>query len=700
MIAGGLWVLLLAGSWGCSRSAGAAGRQDFPNTFFPERLAEVDPARCLPCHEKETAAWHASQHAIANRPVDRDIDKAHFARVVAGVSPYQPEASWSALRITGPGEDTVGEAVGVIGVAPLIQYLLERDDGRFQTHELAYDPAHREWFNIYGSENRQPGEWGHWSGQGMNWNSNCAWCHMTEFKANYDAVTDSYASTWLTQGVSCQQCHPNSAAHTLAAEADRTVSADLVPSTPEVAMHNCASCHARREQLTPDGFVAGDNFYDHFGLTLPDAPNIYFADGQNRDENYVFGSLMLSRMGHGGVTCADCHDAHSHATILPVENNALCIRCHATGERNAPVVDLALHSRHQPGSTGDQCVACHMPKRTYMGRDPRRDHGFTSPDPALSREIGSPDACSECHNDKPIEWSIEYADAWYDTPKREARRERARLLMRAHNPMQPFPAEELQAATVAADQAAWQTTFLRLLARGPNPAAISAEWLEPYLTATDPNVRAAAVRLLARTRVSSEELQRYLADPVRLVRWEAIQELNDRDEVPEVGEADLELHLTAHADRPTGALMMARQAMRRGDTAAAVGHVQRAVSFDSANPMLTYQGALLLDSGGAVDAALELLWGASDAARASGHLYFAEGLLWAEKGDVHRSAATLRLAVERNPTQDRWWYNLALAETKKPDWAAARDAIRRALELVPNAPEYRQLAAIIARQLQ
>ena len=60
---------------------------------------------------------------------------------------------------------------------------------------------------VFGDEQRRPGEWGHWTGRGMNWNSMCAHCHFTEFKKNYDPASDRYASTWREHGVGCAQCH-------------------------------------------------------------------------------------------------------------------------------------------------------------------------------------------------------------------------------------------------------------------------------------------------------------------------------------------------------------------------------------------------------------------------------------------------------------------------------------------------------------
>lgn len=38
--------------------------------------------------------------------------------------------------------------------------------------------------------------------------------------------------------------------------------------------------------------------------------------------------------------------------------------------------DTPAHTHHPVGSTGAQCANCHMPERTYMKVDPRRDHSL------------------------------------------------------------------------------------------------------------------------------------------------------------------------------------------------------------------------------------------------------------------------------------------------------------------------------------
>ncbi len=91
----------------------------------------------------------------------------------------------------------------VIGVDPIRQYLTASTNGRWQTMEVSYDPRANQWFDVYGDEDRRTGEWGHWTGRGMNWNSMCAQCHNTNLRKNYDAATDSYHNTMDEMTVGC-----------------------------------------------------------------------------------------------------------------------------------------------------------------------------------------------------------------------------------------------------------------------------------------------------------------------------------------------------------------------------------------------------------------------------------------------------------------------------------------------------------------
>ena len=96
---------------------------------------------------------------------------------------------------------------------------------------------------------------------------------------------------------------------------------------------------------------------------------------------------------------------------LRAEGNAVCTQCHSpAGNERFPTLRKALyddpaHNFHAPGSEGAACKSCHMPERTYMGVDRRRDHGFRVPRPDLSAATGAPDVCTSCHADKDPAWA-------------------------------------------------------------------------------------------------------------------------------------------------------------------------------------------------------------------------------------------------------------------------------------------------------
>ena len=128
----------------------------------------------------------------------------------------------------------------------------------------------------------------------------------------------------------------------------------------------------RATNCSPASFGPASPITTTYRLTLPTEAAVFYPDGQMRDEDFNYTSLLTSRMGgKAGVTCLDCHDPHSGRTKLPVENNALCLQCHGPSPRNnAPIIDPLAHSHHAADNKGNQCVSCHMPTTTYMQRDP------------------------------------------------------------------------------------------------------------------------------------------------------------------------------------------------------------------------------------------------------------------------------------------------------------------------------------------
>jgi hypothetical protein len=194
------------------------------------------------------------------------------------------------------------------------------------------------------------------------------------------------------------------------------LSVDFAEAGPGVEIEVCAACHARRQSLTSQSSAPGDRFLDNFVPALL-RTGLYHADGQILDEVYVYGSFLQSRMHGAGVRCTDCHERHRLGILA--EGNALCTRCHnPEGTPRFPTLkpgqfDSPAHHFHRDGSDGAQCANCHMPARTYMGVDPRRDHSFRVPRPDLSARLGTPNACTLCHDDKTDAWATEQVRAWY-----------------------------------------------------------------------------------------------------------------------------------------------------------------------------------------------------------------------------------------------------------------------------------------------
>jgi Flp pilus assembly protein TadD len=54
-----------------------------------------------------------------------------------------------------------------------------------------------------------------------------------------------------------------------------------------------------------------------------------------------------------------------------------------------------------------------MPTRTYMVVDPRHDHSLRVPRPDLSVKLGTPNACNDCHKDKPAQWAASAIENWH-----------------------------------------------------------------------------------------------------------------------------------------------------------------------------------------------------------------------------------------------------------------------------------------------
>ena len=408
----------------------------------------------------------------------------------------------------------------------------------------------------------------------------------------------------------------------------------------------CASCHARRYELTGD-FKPGDSFFDHYSLTIVDQTDLYYPDGQVRDEDYEFASFLSSRMRHSEIRCLDCHNPHSMKTILP--GNQLCLRCHNGSYPKAPVIDPGPHSFHSLTNTGSRCVSCHMPTTPYMQRHWRHDHGFTIPDPLLTRQLGIPNACNRCHADQSVAWALASVEKWYGTNMLRHTRERAQWIAAARQG-DASARDHLLSMFTPNEPPYWQAVAVTLLERWmaepPVTRAALAQLQNEY-----PLVREKAVRALdplveaGRTDVAAA-VGALLEDETRCVRVAAAWVLRTTVDPKSRAGRELERALNVNADQPGGQMQLGAYCLARQQLPQALEHFQKAVAWDPNSAPLRHELAVLLSLLGRHKEALRQIQEACRLDPKEAEYQFKLGLAWAELGNLEQTVRALQQAVK------------------------------------------------------
>ncbi len=656
-------------------------------------------ARCAACHAAETAAWRGSHHDRAMQEpsaesVVGDFDDARFEHFGVTSRFFRRDGRPLVETEDADGKLAEFEVAWTFGVDPLQQYLVRFPNGHVQALGIAWDarPAAaggQRWFSLYPDERVPPGDVLHWTAPSQRWNTQCADCHSTGLRRGYDPARDAYETTWAELDVACEACHGPGSAHvawaeaaargeTAPAEADAAseLPVRFPPVRPEdwlldpgapiarlrtprparTELETCAPCHSRRTPLR-EAPQPGDPFLDGYRPALLDE-GLYEADGQPLDEVFVYGSFVQSRMHAAGVTCSDCHDPHSLS--LRAEGNDVCSSCH-----RSDVFDVPAHHRHATGSTGAQCVSCHMPARTYMVVDVRRDHSFRVPRPDLSVSIGTPNTCNDCHREQSAEWAADTVARWFPDGRRRtphfgtalaAGRRGAlgadrTLAALATDPTTPAIARATALSLIARPE----TDTLRRVAADPEPlvrlgALEAADRVEP------------AARLTA--------IQPLLRDPLRALRIEAARALADvppslwrpADRVALAdGLAEYRAAQLAQSDRPESHVNLALLHLALGEPREARRAYETALRLA---PWFVPAAANLADldrAEGREDAAEARLRSALETAPDSAELHHALGLTLVRTGRRGEALVELERASALAPEDPRYAYVLGIA---------------------------------------
>lgn len=590
---------------------GASGAADF-----------IGSDHCAQCHQDETTAWRGSHHDLAMAEASTETVLGDFNNIeftAQGITSrfYRNNGKYY-VRTDGPdGNLQDYEIRYTFGWYPLQQYLIEFPRGHVQSLGLAWDSrpeteGGQRWFHLYPEQTVPHENPLHWTQRDQTWNYQCAECHSTHLQKNYSLETDSYRTSWSEIDVACEACHGPGSKHVAWAEqakqnpaikkqTDKGLVVDLSdrddgswtidkksgkprrggPREKHTQIELCARCHSRRGQIRAD-YEYGKPLGNTHRLALLEE-HLYYPDGQIKDEVYVYGSFIQSRMYQAGVTCSDCHEPHS--LQLRAQGNELCGRCHSPVRYDTPA-----HHHHPDGSTGAACSSCHMPQRNYMVIDARADHSMRVPRPDLSQELGTPNACTTCHTDRTADWATKAVTGWY--PESRYRGPHYGEILHAAVTGSPDAADRLSALAADASQPGIvRATAISYLRDYAQPQQLSL--IQTLLDDEDPLIRASAVRFLEVTDLATRVDQGWplLDDPDRAVRLEATRILAPliRQQLPQQFHAQLEQAIAEYrqaqevnAERPESHLNLGLLAVMTGDVEEAEHEYRTALRLDPA----------------------------------------------------------------------------------------------------------------------
>lgn len=655
----------------------------------------VGSANCKACHEASYAEWQKSDHFLAMQPANDstvlgDFDQRTF--VADGVTNtfFKKDGKY---YINTEGDDGINhdyEVLYTFGYFPLQQYLVAFPGGRLQSTRVSWNSRDKKWFHQYAGQSVYHKDWLHWTGNSQNWNTMCASCHSTDLRKNYDEQTDSYNTTWKEINVTCESCHGPGSSHIEYINSKkyrkgiRLDNAGLAYGRDTIAqlqLNTCAACHARKSDVAATLIRSHEIMDDLIPQVI--STEMYFADGQIKEEDYEYGSFTQSKMFHNNVRCSNCHNPHSGK--LRLTGNNLCLSCHK------PNYNTEAHHFHQPETEGAQCINCHMVTRTYMGVDHRRDHSFRIPRPDQSVTYGTPNACNGCHAKETPGWASAKVKEWYGPVRKYHfsddlipgslldKNSEAHLVKLLADTTQP----EIARATAASYLSNIQTMK-------------GAEALLNAIKDRKPLVRYHAIRGLENypPDLWVQKVYPALTDQVRAVRI-AAADLYHRlpaEALPAASKesyisADLEnrAFLANQTDFAVGNVMMADYKMQAGSYDEAIRYYTRGLDKDSLMNYARLNLSAAYNTQGKNQEALKTLEEAALIDPFNDQVFYNLGLLQYEMGAIGPALESFQKAVNLGSGNPGLYYNFGLLLQQSGKLKEAEKILQKGYALNPNA---------------
>ena len=416
----------------------------------------VGPSACASCHAAQFTAWSQSAHSKMNQnpsgdTVMADFGGAHIA-FQGGEVTFDRDGDAFQMTLTRGGTRvrsyrvtrTVGSRFMQFFIGKQVTGPEPRTDALYTTeHRLPFAYwfklrrwLHASYFDPFGPDRDAAGAPVHDPydhPERMQYRPNCMLCHNTypylyrlgspairtgfpaqdlifsraaaaseiEKTVPVGAVTNpAYAARLdpdrdlVTLGVSCESCHfggreharedrpmhfqPTSPALSIAPK-DPSHKADDKGSNSWLAVSICTQCHSAAQDTFPNG-----------------------AGVANSREALDLAAGSCSTK----IKCTDCHDPHRpderESEAVNPRHLRACTSCH---ERFKEPRIAAQHGGH-PEATRLTCLDCHMPRIVQGLDNVTRSHTISTPTNPRMLAAGSANACSLCHLDRPISWTL------------------------------------------------------------------------------------------------------------------------------------------------------------------------------------------------------------------------------------------------------------------------------------------------------
>jgi hypothetical protein len=341
-----------------------AGMAAQPSAFRNLRAEYVGSTRCLPCHKTiyDKFVKTAMGRSVTRPAVDLlagpvRVSNITFQRefqvVREGGELFQTESQARLFDVKYKLEYAIGS--GENGIS----FVVRRGNYLFQA-PLSYYAGSKRWDLSPGYEE---------SGEGFNRPiyEYCIVCHSGRPKPvpRRDGLFEDPPFAELAIG--CENCHGPGALHV---DERSRGAAVTMPDTSIVNPHRlparqaediCMQCHQGGDARV---LLPGREYSDFRpGSRLIETVAIFSLPAADKDADLLehHSSMQLSRCfreSNGALGCVTCHDPHQEPADPPAYFRSKCMTCHS---RRGCKLNLAARRATKPS---DDCIACHMPKRT------------------------------------------------------------------------------------------------------------------------------------------------------------------------------------------------------------------------------------------------------------------------------------------------------------------------------------------------